>query len=113
MAQSIGDEIGPYRILAAIGAGGMGDVYRATDRRLNRDVAIKIARDRFSSRFETEARAVAALNHPNICTLYDVGPNYIVCVPRSDDQFLRLLLFRASHCGSVNRGVSSIGLCHS
>src|SRR5580700_3672537 len=73
-----GDRVGPYEILALIGAGGMGEVYRAHDPRLNRDVAIKVSRERFSDRFEREARAVAALNHPNICTLYDVGPNYLV-----------------------------------
>src|ERR1700675_2981026 len=73
-----GDKLGPYEILAPIGAGGMGEVYRALDPRLNRDVAIKVSAQQFSDRFEREARAVAALNHPNICTLYDVGPNYLV-----------------------------------
>ena len=68
------DKLGPYEILAPIGAGGMGEVYRARDTRLRRDVAIKVSAERFSERFETEARAIAALNHPNICTLYDVGP---------------------------------------
>jgi hypothetical protein len=56
----------------------MGEVYRARDTRLNRDVAIKVSAERFSERFEREARAIAALNHPNICTLFDVGPNYLV-----------------------------------
>ena len=56
----------------------MGEVYRARDPRLNRDVAIKVSRDQFSDRFDREARTVAALNHPNICHLYDVGPNYLV-----------------------------------
>jgi serine/threonine protein kinase len=56
----------------------MGQVYRATDTRLNREVAIKVSAARFSERFETEARAVASMNHPNICQLYDVGPNYLV-----------------------------------
>src|SRR6202049_3766784 len=78
MSVSVGDKLGPYEILALIGAGGMGEVYRARDPRLNRDVAIKVSQERFSDRFEREARAVAALNHPNICTLYDVGPNYLV-----------------------------------
>jgi len=73
-----GTKLGPYEILALIGAGGMGEVYRARDPRLNRDVAIKVSQERFSDRFEREARAVAALNHPNICTLYDVGPDYLV-----------------------------------
>jgi len=75
---SPGDKLGPYEILAPIGAGGMGEVYRAHDPRLNRDVAIKISAAQFSERFEREARAIAALNHPYICQVYDVGPNYLV-----------------------------------
>ena len=78
MPLSAGDKLGPYEILALIGAGGMGEVYRAHDPRLGRDVAIKVSAERFSERFEREARAVAALNHPNICQIYDVGPNFIV-----------------------------------
>ena len=73
-----GAQIGPYKIEAALGAGGMGEVYRAVDTRLKRTVAIKIAKENFGERFEREARAIAALNHPNICTLYDIGPNYLV-----------------------------------
>jgi Tol biopolymer transport system component len=73
-----GTQLGPYRIEAPLGAGGMGEVYRAVDTRLNRKVAIKISAQQFSARFEREARAISALNHPNICTLYDVGPNYLV-----------------------------------
>jgi serine/threonine protein kinase len=56
----------------------MGEVYRARDPRLGRDVAIKVSVEHFSEHFDREARTVAALNHPNICTLYDVGPNYLV-----------------------------------
>src|SRR6202030_2615859 len=78
MPLSAGDKLGPYEILASIGAGGMGEVYRAHDTRLRRDVAVKVSAERFSERFETEARAIASLNHPNICHLYDVGPNYLV-----------------------------------
>jgi eukaryotic-like serine/threonine-protein kinase len=78
MPLSNGTQLGPYKILAPIGAGGMGDVYKARDTRLDRTVAIKVSKDQFSERFEREARAVAALNHPNICTLHDVGPNYLV-----------------------------------
>src|SRR4030095_3685248 len=78
MSLSAGHKLGPYEIVAAIGRGGMGEVYRARDTRLNRDVAIKLSAERFSERFDREARAVAALNHPNICTLHDVGPNYLV-----------------------------------
>jgi serine/threonine protein kinase len=73
-----GTELGPYRIENLIGAGGMGRVYRARDTRLNRTVAIKISKQGFGERFEREARAVAALNHPHICQLYDIGPNYLV-----------------------------------
>ncbi|MBZ5592236.1 MAG: serine/threonine-protein kinase [Acidobacteriia bacterium] len=70
--------LGPYEIISAIGAGGMGEVYRARDTRLDRTVAIKVVKDKFSERFEREARAISALNHPHICQLYDVGPNYFV-----------------------------------
>src|SRR5882762_5615563 len=78
MALAVGDRLGPYEILAHIGAGGMGEVWKARDTRLDRIVAVKVSKDQFSERFEREARSVAALNHPNICTLYDVGPNYLV-----------------------------------
>src|SRR5262249_2991734 len=70
--------LGPYRIESKLGEGGMGDVFRAIDTRLGRAVAIKSTREQFSTRFEREARAISSLNHPHICTLYDVGPNYLV-----------------------------------
>jgi serine/threonine-protein kinase len=73
-----GTKLGPYEIVAPLGAGGMGEVYRARDPRMGREVAIKISAERFSDRFEREVRAVAALNHTNICQIYDVGPNYLV-----------------------------------
>ena len=73
-----GQSLGPYRIESFIAAGGMGEVYRGTDTRLNREVAIKVCGGRFSDRFEREARVVASMNHPNICHLYDVGPDYLV-----------------------------------
>jgi serine/threonine protein kinase/tetratricopeptide (TPR) repeat protein len=74
-----GDKLGPYEILMSIGAGGMGEVYKAVDTRLNRVVAIKtIDQGRRWDRFHREARAIAALNHPHICQLYDVGPNYLI-----------------------------------
>jgi predicted Ser/Thr protein kinase len=78
MPLSAGTRLGPYEVLAPIGAGGMGEVYTARDTRLDRIVAIKVSKTEFSERFEREARAIAALNHPNICTLYDVGPDYLV-----------------------------------
>src|SRR5271170_157195 len=78
MALTAGTRLGPYEILAPIGAGGMGEVWKATDTRLGRTVAIKVLNGAHSERFEQEARAIAALNHPHICTLYDIGPNYLV-----------------------------------
>src|SRR2546423_7472789 len=78
MILSAGTCLGPYEVLAPIGAGGMGEVYKARDTRLDRLVAVKISKEHFSERFEREARAVASLNHPHICALYDVGPNYLV-----------------------------------
>ena len=73
MGISPGQSLGPYEIISPIGEGGMGKVYRAVDKRLNRAVAIKISIQQYSNRFEREARAISALNHPYICTLYDVG----------------------------------------
>ena len=73
-----GTKLGPYETLAPIGAGGMGEVWKARDTRLDRIVAIKVSKEKFTERFEREARAVAALNHPHICTLHDVGPDYLV-----------------------------------
>jgi Tol biopolymer transport system component len=78
MALTPGTRLGPYEIIAPLGAGGMGEVYKARDTRLNRTVAIKVSIEQFSERFEREAHAVAALNHSNVCTLHDVGPNYLV-----------------------------------
>jgi serine/threonine protein kinase len=75
---SPGDVLGPYEIVRRIATGGMGEVYEARDTRLLRTVAIKTGREKFSARFEREARAIAALNHPHICQIYDVGPNYLV-----------------------------------
>ena len=79
MSKAAGEKFGPYEILSPIGAGGMGEVYKARDTRLDRLVALKVLSesfakvDDFRARFEREARAVASLNHPNICTLYDIG----------------------------------------
>jgi eukaryotic-like serine/threonine-protein kinase len=78
MPLSAGERLGPYEILASIGEGGMGEVWRARDTRLDRIVALKVSKHEFSERFEREARSIAALNHPHICQLYDVGPNYLV-----------------------------------
>ena len=73
-----GTQVGPYQIVSRIGEGGMGEVFKARDTRLGREVAIKTAHEEFSGRFQREARAISALNHPNICTLHDIGPNYLV-----------------------------------
>jgi eukaryotic-like serine/threonine-protein kinase len=78
MTLSPGTQLGPYVIEALLGAGGMGRVYRARDSRLDRLVAIKQLTEGFSRFFEREARAIAALNHPNICQVYDLGPDYMV-----------------------------------
>jgi len=84
MALSAGARLGPYEILAPIGAGGMGEVYRARDSRLSREVAIKVLPGHLSadpqalSRFEREAKAVAALSHPNLLVLYDVGTHELI-----------------------------------
>jgi len=77
-SMAVGTCLGPYRVEGKLGEGGMGEVFRAVDTRLGRAVAIKTTHARFSARFGREARAISALNHPNICTLYDVGPNYLV-----------------------------------
>jgi len=73
-----GARLGVYEIVGPLGQGGMGQVYRALDTRLNRPVAIKVVGEEFAERFNREARAISSLNHPHICTLYDVGPNYLV-----------------------------------
>jgi eukaryotic-like serine/threonine-protein kinase len=79
MALTSGTKLGPYEILSPLGAGGMGEVYRARDTRLDRSVAVKILPSHLSEdpeakqRFDREARTISSLNHPNICTLHDVG----------------------------------------
>src|SRR6266436_3043309 len=79
MALSAGTRLGPYEILASIGTGGMGEVYRARDTRLDRTVAVKVLPEHLSSdpqlreRFDREAKAISSLSHPHICPLYDVG----------------------------------------
>ena len=78
MSLSVGARLGPYEILGLLGTGGMGEVYKARDTRLDRVVAVKVSKDQFPERFEREAHTAAALSHPHICHLYDVGPNYLV-----------------------------------
>jgi serine/threonine protein kinase/tetratricopeptide (TPR) repeat protein len=84
VAIAVGSRLGPYEVVSLLGAGGMGEVYRARDTRLDRDVAIKVLPDAVAAdpdrrrRFEQEARAIAALNHPHVCQIYDVGPTFLV-----------------------------------
>jgi serine/threonine protein kinase len=78
MTLKIGTRLGPYEILASIGAGGMGEVWKARDTRLGRIVAIKKVKEQHSERFKQEARSIAALNHPYICQIHDIGPDYLV-----------------------------------
>jgi serine/threonine protein kinase/tetratricopeptide (TPR) repeat protein len=74
----IGEKLGPYEILESIGSGGMGEVWKAKDTRLSRIVAIKKVKEQHSERFKQEARSIAALNHPNICQIFDIGDDYLV-----------------------------------
>ena len=89
-----GDRLGPYEILSPLGAGGMGEVWKARDTRLGRTVAIKQLKGQHTARFEQEARAIAALNHPHICQIYDVGPDYLV-----DPEKVILRHIEVEHCG--------------
>ena len=99
MRLTAGVRLGPYEILAPLGAGGMGEVYRATDTRLDRVVALKVLSSHLSAdpqlrqRFEREARAISSLNHPNICALYDVGE-----VPHPESQLPNREPIRILYC---------------
>jgi serine/threonine protein kinase len=117
MPLAVGTLLGPYEIIAPIGAGGMGDVYRAHDTRLGRDVAIKVSTEQFSERFEREARSIAALNHPNICHLYDVGPNYLVMelidgAPLNGPQPLKTVLEYARQIAAALETAHERGIVH-
>jgi serine/threonine protein kinase len=105
MSFGAGERLGPYEILAFVGAGGMGEVWKARDTRLDRVVAVKRLKGEYSARFEHEARAIAALNHPHICQIHDVGPDYLVleyvegeplCGPLSPQETVRLAIQIAS-----------------
>jgi TolB-like protein/Flp pilus assembly protein TadD/predicted Ser/Thr protein kinase len=110
-----GETLGPYKVLKLLGQGGMGAVYRAIDTRLDREVAVKICDERFSGRFERELRAISALNHPNICTLYDAGPDYLVMELIEGDT-LRDLLQRGlppdSGLNIAKQVLSALGAAH-
>ncbi len=112
---SPGECLGPYKVLKLLRQGGMGAVCEAIDTRLDRKVAIKFCNERFSGRFEREVRAISALNHPNICTLYDAGPDYLV-MELVEGATLRELLQRglaADHGLSIARQVlGALGAAH-
>jgi eukaryotic-like serine/threonine-protein kinase len=99
MALTSGTKLGPYEIQSPLGAGGMGEVYRAKDSRLGREVAIKVLPESMARdaerlrRFETEARALAALNHPNILSIHDIGTY-------KGAPYLAQSALRVNHCGS-------------
>ena len=78
IAWTSGTRLGPYELLTALGAGGMGEVWKALDTRIDRTVAITRLKSEYGERFRSEACAIAALSHPHICQLYDVGPDYLV-----------------------------------
>src|SRR5262249_22177920 len=101
---SVGRQIGPYRVLSLIGAGGMGEVYLAEDTRLHRRVALKLLPSEFTydqeriRRFEREARAASALNHPNIVTIYEIGQidgTYFIATELVEGQTLRDFIWPA------------------
>ena len=101
----IGKKLGPYEILESIGSGGMGEVWKARDSRLGRTVAIKKVKEQHSERFKQEARSIAALNHPNICQIFDIGDDYLVLEyvegkplsnPLSEQEAIRLAIQIAS-----------------
>ena len=103
MTLAAGSKLGPYEILGQIGAGGMGEVYRAKDPRLGRDVAIKVLPASFSAdpdrlrRFEQEARAAGILNHPNITAVYDIGTAKATALPTSSRS-----CSKARRCGAAS-----------
>jgi tetratricopeptide (TPR) repeat protein/predicted Ser/Thr protein kinase len=117
MPLSAGDKLGPYEILAPIGAGGMGDVYKARDTRLDRIVAIKVVKAELSERFAREAKAVAALNHPNICQLFDVGPDYLVMefidgAPIAPTDSIQTLLDLGAQIADGMKAAHAAGIVH-
>ena len=112
-----GDQLGPYQVVSFIGSGGMGAVYKARDPRVGREVAIKVSAARFEGRFEREARAIAALNHSNICHLYDIGPDYLVMElvegPTLEDRIRRGAMPLEEALGIARQVVDALDAAHS
>ncbi|MCL4842648.1 MAG: tetratricopeptide repeat protein [Bryobacteraceae bacterium] len=111
MVRQPGLVVGPYELVAPLGAGGMGEVWLAHDPRLGRTVAIKFAHEAFSQRFEREARAIAALNHPHIATLYDIGPDYLV-MEHVDGQPLKGPMSAADVCKLGRQMAAALAAAH-
>jgi eukaryotic-like serine/threonine-protein kinase len=112
-----GIRLGPYEVISRLGAGGMGEVWKARDSRVDRIVAIKSSQQQFSGHFEREARAIAALNHPNICSLFDIGPDYLVMefidgVPITPVQNPRKLLELAVQISDGLSAAYAAGIVH-
>src|SRR5690242_6424607 len=117
MAYSPGQTFGPYQLVSPLGAGGMGEVWKARDTRLDRIVALKFSRAAFSDRAQREAQAIAALNHPNIATLYDVGPDYLVMeyvegAPVRPPEDIRKLLDLAAQIADGLAAAHAAGIVH-
>jgi len=112
-----GDKLGPYELVSPLGAGGMGEVWKARDTRLDRFVAIKTSKEAFNERFLQEARTIAKLDHPHICRLYDVGPDYLVMEllegkPLGGPLPLRTVLTFAQEICSALHEAHRLGIVH-
>ncbi len=112
-----GIRLGPYELISLSGAGGMGEIWKARDIRVGRQVAVKALQRHFANRFEREARAIAALNHPNICSLFDIGPDYLVMewidgVPVAAPHSTRKLLDLVVQIADGLSAAHAVGIIH-